>query len=289
MRIGVVGNLDYEDLPSLLARLFAVSDANGWTIVGEPRISEAWPEAVPDFEPDATDIDLIVTLGGDGTLLRAVRYIGQSSAPILGVNLGRVGFLTSTIPERLEDALLTVGRSEHRTEQLTTLKTSIVDKNGDERSDVVVLNDVVVHKAGVAHLMQYKVTVDGATVGLYAADGVIVATPTGSTAYSLSAGGPIVMPAADALVITAICPHALAFRPLVVPGNAVISLQIVLPQRDEVIVSYDGQHGDTLGSDDRVVVRRAPNAVQLVRLGKKGYLDRVRALLQWGDLRARQE
>jgi len=289
MRIGVVGNLDYEDLQSLLARLFAVSDANGWTIVGEPRISEAWPEAVSDFEPDATDIDLIVTLGGDGTLLRAVRYIGQSSAPILGVNLGRVGFLTSTIPERLEDALLTVGRSEHRTEQLTTLKTSIVDENGDERSDVVVLNDVVVHKAGVAHLMQYKVMVDGATVGLYAADGVIVATPTGSTAYSLSAGGPIVMPAADALVITAICPHALAFRPLVVPGNAVISLQIVLPQRDEVIVSYDGQHGDTLGSDDRVVVRRAPNAVQLVRLGKKGYLDRVRALLQWGDLRARQE
>lgn len=289
MRIGVVGNLDYEDLPALLARLLAVSNANGWTVAGEPRIAEAWPESVPEFGPDAADINLIVTLGGDGTLLRAVRYVGQSNAPILGVNLGRVGFLTSTIPERLEDALMTVGRSEHRTEQLTTLKTSIVDKNGDERSDVVVLNDIVVHKAGVAHLMQYQVTVDGAVVGLYASDGVIVATPTGSTAYSLSAGGPIVMPAADALVITAICPHALAFRPLVVPGDAVIGLQIVPPQRDEVIVSYDGQHGDTLGSDDRVVVRRAPNAVQLVRLGKKGYLDRVRALLQWGDLRARQE
>ena len=289
MRIGVVGNLDYEDLPALLTRLFAVSAANGWTLAGEPRLSEAWPEPVPEFGPDGIGIDLLVTLGGDGTLLRAARYLGQSNVPILGVNLGRVGFLTSTTPERLEDALFTFGRSEHHTEQLTTLKTSIVNGNGDERSDVIVLNDIVVHKAGVAHLMQFQVTVDGAIVGLYASDGVIVATPTGSTAYSLSAGGPIVMPAADALVITAICPHALAFRPLVVPGDAKVGLQVVPPQRDEVIVSYDGQHGNTLGSDDRVVVQRAPTAVQLVRLGKKGYLDRVRALLQWGDLRARQE
>jgi NAD+ kinase len=131
--------------------------------------------------------------------------------------------------------------------------------------------------------------VNGAEVGLYSSDGIIVATPTGSTAYSLSAGGPIVMPAADALVITAICPHALAFRPLVVPGDAKISLQVVPPQRDEVIVSYDGQHGDTLGPGDCVEVQRAPTPVQLVRLGKKGYLDRVRELLQWGELRAHQE
>ena len=289
MRIGVVGNLDYEDLPQLLARLASISITNGWALFGEPRLSEVWPEPVPEFGPDRNDIDLLVTLGGDGTLLRAVRYVGPSDVPILGVNLGRVGFLTSTIPERLEDALSTVGRSEHRTEKLTTLKTSIVNETGEERSGAVVLNDIVVHKAGVAHLMQFEVTVDGAVVGIYASDGVIVATPTGSTAYSLSAGGPIVMPAADALVITAICPHALAFRPLVVPGDAVIGLQVVLPQRDEVIVSYDGQHGDTLGPEDRVVVQRAPTAVQLVRLGKKGYLDRVRALLQWGDLRARQE
>jgi len=289
MRIGVVGNLDYEDLPALLARIVAFSDSNGWTVAGEPRLTDSWPTPVPEFGPDSDQVDLIVTLGGDGTLLRAVRYIGQSDVPILGVNLGRVGFLTSTTPERVEDALAAVGRSEHHTEQLTTLKTSIVDESGTERSNVVVLNDIVVHKAGVAHMMQFRVTVDGAFVGLYSSDGVIVATPTGSTAYSLSAGGPIVMPAADAFVITAICPHALAFRPLVVPGDAKIGLQVVPPQRDEVVVSYDGQHGDTLDPDDRVVVQRAPAAVQLVRLGKKGYLDRVRGLLQWGDLRARQE
>ncbi|MFC1639708.1 NAD(+)/NADH kinase [Gemmatimonadota bacterium] len=289
MRIGVVGNLDYEDLPVLLARLVVFASTNDISLFGEPRLCDSWPEPVPDFGPGNSEIDLLVTLGGDGTLLRAVRYIGQSDVPILGVNLGRVGFLTSTTPDRLEDALSTVARSQHHTEQLTKLKTSIVDENGDERSDVVVLNDIVVHKAGVAHLMQFRVSVDGAMVGMYSSDGVIVATPTGSTAYSLSAGGPIVMPAADALVITAICPHALAFRPLVVPGDAKIGLQVVPPQRDEVIVSYDGQHGDTLGPDDRVVVQRAPTPVQLVRLGKKGYLDRVRALLQWGDLRARQE
>jgi NAD+ kinase len=289
MRVGVVGNLSYESLSTLLARIIAFASENGIDIVGEPRIADEWPSPVPEFGPDGPKIDLLVTLGGDGTLLRAARYLGPSDVPILGVNLGRVGFLTSTTPERLEEALAAVVRSEHSTEQLTTLKTSIVDESGEERSEVVVLNDIVVHKAGVAHLMQFRVTVDGAVVGLYASDGVIVATPTGSTAYSLSAGGPIVMPAADALVITAICPHALAFRPLVLPGDAVIGLQVVPPQRDEVIVSYDGQHGDTLGPDDRVVVKRAPTPVQLVRLGKKGYLDRVRALLQWGDLRARQE
>ncbi len=289
MRVGVVGNLSYEKLPALLYRIRAFASSNGLTVFGEPRIAESWQETVPEFGPEGPDIDLLVTLGGDGTLLRAMRYLGPSDVPVLGVNLGRVGFLTSTTPDRIEQDLGAVMRSEHRTEQLTTLKTSIVDEHGQERSDVIVLNDIVVHKAGVAHLMQFRVTVDGAAVGLYSSDGVIVATPTGSTAYSLSAGGPIVMPAADALVITAICPHALAFRPLVVPGDAVIGLQVVPPQRDKVIVSYDGQHGDTLGPDDRVVVRRASSAIQLVRLGKKGYLDRVRELLQWGDLRSRQE
>ncbi len=289
MRIGVVGNLSYEGLPALLARIVAFASANDSSVLGEPRLSGSWPDPVPEFGPGGSEIDLLVSLGGDGTLLRAARFLGPSSVPILGVNLGRVGFLTTTSPERLEDALTSFTREEHRTEQLTTLKTSIIGKDGSERSDVIVLNDIVVHKAGVAHLMQYQVTVDGAVVGLYSSDGVIVATPTGSSAYSLSAGGPIVMPAADALVITAICPHALAFRPLVVPGDAVIGLQVVPPQRDEVIVSYDGQHGDKLGADDRVVVQRAPSEVKLVRLGKKGYLDRMRALLQWGDLIARQE
>ncbi len=289
MKVGVVGNPSYEDLPALLARIVTFASENGITLAGEPRISESWPEPVAEFGPTGSGIDLLVTLGGDGTLLRAARYLGPSDVPILGVNLGHVGFLTSTTPERLEDAIGAVVRSEHRTVELTALKTSIVAESGEKGADVVVLNDVVVHKAGVAHVLRYRVTVNGAEVGVYNADGVIVATPTGSTAYSLSAGGPIVMPAADALVITAICPHALAFRPLVVPGDAKISVQAVPPQREEVIVSYDGQHGDTLGPGDRVVVERASKPVQLVRLGKKGYLDRVRELLQWGELRTRQE
>jgi NAD+ kinase len=288
MKLGVVGNPSYENLPSLLARIIDFASAHELTVVGEPRIANSWPSPVAEFGPGELDIDLVVTFGGDGTLLRAARYLGPSDVPILGVNLGHVGFLTSTTPDRLEDALTAVLRSEHRIEELTALKASIVSDSGEERSDVVVLNDVVVHKAGVAHVLRYRVTVNGSEVGLYSSDGVIVATPTGSTAYSLSAGGPIVMPEADAFVITAICPHALAFRPLVVPGDAKISLQVVPPQRDKVIVSYDGQHGDKLGPGDRVVVQRAPTSVQLVRIGKKGYLDRVRELLQWGELRTRQ-
>ncbi len=289
MRIGVVGNPSYEDLPALLARLSRFASDNGVTLFSEPRIMESWPEPIPELGPEEPDIELLISFGGDGTLLRAARYRGHASVPILGVNLGRVGFLTSTTPDRLEDALGLVQKDKHLTEHLAALETSIVGAGGEERAGVVVLNDVVVHKAGVAHIIRFKVIVDGAEVGLYSSDGVIVATPTGSTAYSLSAGGPIVMPAADAFVITAICPHALAFRPLVVPGDAKISLQVVPPQRDEVIVSYDGQHGDKLGPEDRVEVKRAPNDVELVRLGEKGYLDRVRELLQWGELRAPQE
>jgi len=289
MRIGVVGNQSYEDLPALLARVVSFASSNGVVLTGEPAIANSWPESVPEFKADGSDLDLLITLGGDGTLLRATRLLGGAGVPILGVNLGRVGFLTSTKPDRLEDALAAVVRGEHRTEELTALKTSIIGESGEERSGVVVLNDVVVHKAGVAHVIRFQVTVDGAEVGLYRSDGVIVATPTGSTAYSLSAGGPIVMPSVDGLVITAICPHALAFRPLVVPGDVKICLQVVPPQRDQVIVSYDGQHGDKVGPGDRVEVERAPNAVQLVRIGEKGYLDRVRELLQWGELRARQE
>jgi len=289
MKVGVVGNPSYVDLPALLVRLANFASENGVELYGESGISPSWPEPIPELSTAGSDMDVLITLGGDGTLLRAARYRGPSNVPILGINLGRVGFLTSTTPDRLEDALAAVQSGKHHTEKLTSLTTAIVSESGDERANVEVLNDVVVHKAGVAHIIRFKVTVDGAEVGLYSSDGVIVATPTGSTAYSLSAGGPIVMPEADALVITAICPHALAFRPLVVPGDAVISLQVVPPQRDEVIISYDGQHGDSLGPDDRVVVQRAPNPVKLVRLGKKGYLDRVRELLQWGELRAPQE
>jgi len=151
-----------------------------------------------------------------------------------------------------------------------------------------VLNDVVVHKGGVARVVRLRVAVDGEEVGQYSADGIIVSTPTGSTAYSLSAGGPIVVPGVDAIVVTAICPHTLAVRPLVVPSAAQVSVEPIPPWTEEVLVSFDGQTGTTIQQGERLLVKHADRPVHLVRLGPEGFFARMRKKLQWGDLSDRE-
>jgi NAD+ kinase len=163
-----------------------------------------------------------------------------------------------------------------------------VGAKGKKRPGELTLNDVVVHKSGVARVIQLSVTVDDEPIGQYSADGIIVASPTGSTAYSLSAGGPVVVPTVDAIVITAISPHTLSVRPIVAPGSAVISIEVLPPWREEVLVSYDGQLGTALKPHERVVVRRSATVVRLVRLGKEGFFARMRRKLHWGDLTDRE-
>lgn len=288
MNVGVVGNARYEDLRGLLARLAAVAPTNGLSLWSEPELADLWPTPVAELGRDEPDLDLLVSFGGDGTLLRGARLLASREVPILGVNLGQVGFLTAVTPDSLEDAVCAVVRGEHELERHNTLEVRIIKQDGEEQDCAVVLNDVVVHKAGVARVVRLRVLIDGDEVTQYSADGVIVATPTGSTAYSLSAGGPIVMPTVDALLITAICPHTLAVRPLIVPGSVEITLEQAPPWRDEVLVSYDGQVVSTLSPHDRVVAKQSPTAVQLVRLGRKGYFSEVREKLQWGDLSDRE-
>jgi len=147
-----------------------------------------------------------------------------------------------------------------------------------------VLNDVVVHKGGVARVVRLKVSVDGDEVAQYSADGIIVSTPTGSTAYSMSAGGPIVVPTVDAIVVTAICPHTLAVRPLVLPATAVVTIQPIPPWTDEVLVSFDGQVGTPIQPGERLEVRRAERPILLIRLGPESFFKRLRKKLHWGDL-----
>ena len=288
MKVAVIGNDRYENLPQLLARLHAHVVGLGLRAVTETSLSDLWPSPVPVFDSTAPKVDLLVTFGGDGTLLRGARLVASRDVPILGVNIGRVGFLTSTTPDRFESALDVFVRGEHWIERRSALESCIVDEAGAERARSVVLNDIVVHKEGVARVVRLTVWIDDEEVGQYSSDGIIVSTPTGSTAYSLSAGGPMVMPEVDALIITAICPHALAVRPLVVSGDAVIYLQQAPPFRDEVVLSYDGQLESTLKPRDRVVVKRLKDAVKLVRIGRKGYFTRVREKLQWGDLSDRE-
>ncbi len=178
-------------------------------------------------------------------------------------------------------------RRAYTTEQRLALQTSITGKGakgGGVRVEPLVLNDVVVHKGGVARVVRLKVSVDGDEVAQYSADGIIVSTPTGSTAYSMSAGGPIVVPTVDAIVVTAICPHTLAVRPLVLPATAVVTIQPIPPWSDEVLVSFDGQVGTPIQAGERLEVRRADRPIVLIRLGVESFFKRLRKKLHWGDL-----
>jgi len=289
MNVGVVGNPTYPDLGSILATLAGAASRFGLTLYSEASLQPLWGDGQPAPPPrlaDAPLLDCLITLGGDGTLLRGARLLNGANTPILGVNLGRVGFLTTVTADMLDFALDALVRQAYATESRLALIPSIVEKGGKgpTREQPIVLNDVVVHKGGVARVVRVKVSVDGDEVAQYSADGIIVSTPTGSTAYSMSAGGPIVVPGVDAIVVTAICPHTLAVRPLVLPSHVTISIQPIPPWTEEVLVSFDGQVGSAMQQGERLEVRRALQPVLLIRLGPESYFKRLRRKLHWGDL-----
>ena len=283
MNVGVVGNPNYPDLGAFLATLQQKAGTAGLSLYTEDRIQSLWPSP-PAAIGDAT-LDCLITLGGDGTLLRGARLLNGAVTPILGVNLGRVGFLTTAGPDTLDWALDSIARRAYTTEQRLALQSTISGRGAKGgRVEPLVLNDVVVHKGGVARVVRLKVAVDGDEVAQYSADGIIVSTPTGSTAYSMSAGGPIVVPTVDAIVVTAICPHTLAVRPLVLPATAVVTIQPIPPWTEEVLVSFDGQVGQPIHPGERLEVRRAERPIHLIRLGPESFFKRLRKKLHWGDL-----
>ena len=290
MNVGVVGNPSYRDLKTILAHLAQVAPRVGVSLFTEEQIGPLWPAPAPPALERASPLDCLVTLGGDGTLLRGARTLDSAPVPtpILGVNLGRVGFLTTATSQTLDWALDALVRRAYATEARLALAPFIENKEGKSRAEPVVLNDAVVHKGGVARVIRLRVSVDGDELGQYSADGIVIATPTGSTAYALSAGGPIVVPTVDAIVVAAICPHTLAVRPLVVPADAAVTVEPIPPWTEDVLVSFDGQVGTTMRAGERLVVKRAARPVLLVRLGPEGFFARMRKKLNWGDLSDRE-
>ena len=282
MKVGVCGNHRYPELRGLLEQLAVLGPERGMTLYTESLIADLWPE--PPAKLDGVKLDLLLTFGGDGTLLRGARMLEGQGVPILGINLGKVGFLTSVSRNALPAALDAMVAGRYITESRQALKATIIDPEGDARPLDLALNDIVVHKGGVARVIRLDVEVQGESVGPYSADGIVVATPTGSTAYSLSAGGPIVAPGVKALVLTPICAHTLAVRPLVFPSNWDVVIQPVDPDEPEVIVSVDGQVVTSLGVGSRVRIALAEEPVLLVRVGPEGYFQRMRQKLHWGDL-----
>jgi NAD+ kinase len=287
MRVGVVGNPRYPGLKAVLEQMTAQAPARGITVYSESRLEEFWGREMPNFE--TVELDALITFGGDGTLLRGARLLGRRETPILGINLGRVGFLTTATREDLEPALDALVAGRYVTERRQALLASIKKSDGDVRVTTIAVNDVAVHKGGVARVVRVNVYIQGENVGPYSADGIIVATPTGSTAYSLSAGGPIVVPGVEAMVVTPIAAHTLAVRPLVVPATYRIVIEPMEGWSEDLLVSFDGQTGSPLSLGECVDVRRADHRVCLIRLGGDGFFGRMRQKLHWGDLSGREE
>ena len=281
MNVGVVGNPRYAGLAAILPGMAARAEGLGLTLLSEPGLEPYWPRHLQPI--GSAPLDVLVTLGGDGSLLRGARLLRGDQVPILGVNLGRVGFLTAATKDQACEALERLASGRYVTERRLTLQAAIVASRGEPSPLPVALNDVTVHKGGVARLIRLNVQVDGHDVANYSADGLIVATPTGSTAYSLSAGGPIIVPTVEALVITPICAHTLGVRPLVIPTDARISVAPIRPWTEDLLISVDGQQAMVLGADDRVELRRGDSPVALVRF-EADYFARMRASLRWGDL-----
>ncbi len=226
-------------------------------------------------------IDLLIVLGGDGTLLSAARALGNHKVPILAVNLGGLGFLTSVTLDELYPLLEQTLSGNHRTSERMMLDADII-RAGSPTEKQCALNDAVANKGARARMLDFDVYVDTNHVGRYRADGIIVATPTGSTAYSLAAGGPIIDPELDSFVITPICPHMLTNRPLVIPDSARIDLDFTAAD-EAVYVTLDGQIGFQLNPKDRVSITKSTNRVTLIRPPKKTHFEVLRSKLRWGE------
>jgi len=230
-----------------------------------------------------TDLDLVIAFGGDGTLLGAAQTVALSGLdmPVLGVNLGHLGFLTEVSRAEMIDALQAVCDGRTRTETRLMLRGRVL-RNGRDVADRLALNDIVVTRGPLSRMIEVDVSVDGLPVTHIKADGVIVATATGSTAYNLSAGGPIVLPSVDAMVLTPIAPHALTHRPVVLPATATVALKPVIEPQSDLVATFDGQFGVELQPGDAVVITRAERVVKLLRVTNRSHFDMLREKLRWG-------
>jgi NAD+ kinase len=225
--------------------------------------------------------DLIIVAGGDGTLLSAARLAGPAGIPILGVNFGGLGFMTELQPEEIYSALEKALLGDYEIEEREALRVRF-RRGRKVLGEYALLNDAVVTKTALARMLVIELRIDDELVATYTSDGLIVATPTGSTAYNLSAGGPILDPRMSAFVVAPICPHAMSYRPLVVPGS--VRIEVTLRSlTEEAYLTLDGQVGFPLRSGDAIVVDRHPRSVRLLRVARQGFFEVLRRKLHWGD------
>ena len=248
-------------------------------VVPDPEAGQWTESAAAPRRELAEKADLVVVLGGDGTLLAVARAIGESPVPILGVNLGTMGFLAETARDELFPALEEAIGGRYRTESRMRLDV-VVDRAGAEIGRYLALNDAVIANTSLARIVDLAVQADGVEVTTYHADGLIVSTPTGSTAYSLSAGGPLVLPSHEAILLTPICPHTLSQRPLVLPETCEVAVDVKGRHADDIQLTVDGQVGCQLGEGDRVTAHRSRYPVRLLVPPGRNPVDRYHPATQ---------
>ena len=266
-RLGLVGQTSHPGLIPVLGRLRP----------GDPL----GPEMEGTLEEG---IDLLITLGGDGTLLWGARQVAELGVPVLGINLGHMGFLTSVTLDGMEEALEKLFSGDYVLDSRSTLEAIVLGEAGVQRDRYLALNDFVIHKGGMARVTRLDLYVGEGElkeqIGRISGDGVVIATPTGSTAYSLSAGGPIVAPAMGCIIVTPICPHTLAVRPLVIHAEETVS--VTSKDNDSsLVLTVDGQAGTDLSMGESVLIRQAEARVHLIRLPGQTFFSTLRQKLNW--------
>jgi len=281
--IGVISRPRRANLSAVVPELLEWLEARGLRVLYDEETASALPKPSKGLSRQllADQAEILLVLGGDGTLLAAARFAASRCIPVLPINMGSLGFLTSFTVDELYPALeeTLAGRSSMSQRVMIQIEhlrdATVLDQQH-------VLNDAVVNKSALARMIELELSIDGDFVCRYRADGLVLATPTGSTAYSLSAGGPIVHPSFDGMIITPICSHALTQRPIVVPADRVISIELKSEVAD-VYLTLDGQAGHALRTADRIEVQRSPSRVHLIRNPKLGYFGVLRQKLHWGE------
>lgn len=287
-RVGILAKSRLHAATPHLVEIGEWLKARGVTAVYEEEtaglIADATTRSVADKATLATDVDMVLVLGGDGTLLSMADLIGEagSGIPMLGVNFGSLGFLTEvTLPELYRSLDAAVSGRALVEERMMLSSTTVRD--GRDFSTNIAFNDAVVTKTARSRMIDLSVYVGDEFVTRVRADGLIIATPTGSTAYNMSAGGPIVQPNVDALILTPIAPHTLTNRPIVIPATSVVRVQPNMAERDEAFVTFDGQAGFDLKAGDSVTVKRLDRPLRLIKPSTRSYFEVLRTKLKWGE------
>ncbi len=281
-RIGIIAKPHKPEARAVLAELLPWLEARGVEAVLDEETAELAGRSGGQPKPDLPGlVDLLLVLGGDGTLLSVARLVGTRDVPILGVNLGGLGFLTEVTLEEIYPTLDAVLQGSYEVTHRILL-TATVHRQGERIAEYVALNDAVINKGVLARMIELETYIDGQYVTTFRADGLILSTPTGSTAYCLAAGGPIVYPTLRAFVMTPICPHTLTLRPIVIPDAAKVEIVQGLTN-ENAYLTMDGQVGFTLRHRDVIRVVRSDHTITLLKAPGKDYFQILRTKLKWGE------